>query len=141
MKLYVFGEDGTFEKVENGGKPAGVLLTMPKAFFEHYPGGEERMLEWFKQMNKHDGLWWNQTIANVPTLDVEFAYLVYGGKVQYRLTIDKYERNVTKEFTDKGTTRIFEKRNWAILTGPVEKADKDYWMRGFQGFRYTDFIF
>lgn len=140
MKLYCFNDTPYFEKVENGGMPAGILITMPAKFFEeaYTPDTFTRIMA---IGNEREDFVWGQTISAIPTLEVEYVYLVFGGKVQYRLSILNYERNVTKRFDDEAVTRVFENKNWVNLCAPIVKAPSDFFMRGFQGFRYADFIF
>jgi len=140
MKLYIFDKDGYFEKRENYGKPSGIAITVPARFFDEYPGGEKQFRYIIGLLNE-SGMKWGQTISGIPKLEVDYVYLVFGGKVKYRCSIHSFEKNVSKEFGDGGIVRCFNNKNWVNLIGPVEKAPSDFWMKGFQGFRYMDFIF
>ncbi|HET6991016.1 MAG TPA: hypothetical protein VFJ43_06815 [Bacteroidia bacterium] len=84
---------------------------------------------------------WGQTIANIPTIDVLWCYIVFNGMVQYRMNIVNFERNASKEFNDGGIIRVFNNKNWINLTGPVIKAPREIPWKGFQGFRYTEMLF
>lgn len=110
---------------------------MPERFFQEYLGGEDA----FKAVMEYVDAGttnWNQTISSVPKADVQFVYLCYRGKVQLRLTLLKFEKNISKTFCGE---RTFNNKNWAVLCGPVVWAEGDFPQRGFQGFRYTEFIF
>lgn len=141
MKLYVFGEDGTFEKVENGGKPAGILLTIPEKFFDEIVDAMAYINRAMEADVPDGTVKWYNTISGIPKLPVDFCYLVFKGKVQYRLTIVDIQHHDIMTFQDEGGVRTFLNKKWIRLTGPAEKAPRDLWMRGFQGFRYADFIF
>lgn len=114
---------------------------MPARFFDLYPGGEKQFRHIMDMVDKHDTITWGQTISNIPKQPVIHCYLVFSGKVQYRLTIIDFEKNVSKEFNDGGLIRVFNNKNWANLCGPVIAAPFDIPMKGFQGFRYTDDLF
>lgn len=141
MKLYCFNEDGYFEKIENGGKPAGIAITMPAKFFEEGVYTTETFDRMMAIGNERGDFIWGQTISAIPQLEVEYVYLVFGGRVQYRLSILNYEKNATKQFDDGGIIRVFENKNWVNLCAPIVKAPFDFYMRGFQGFRYVDYLF
>jgi hypothetical protein len=122
-------------------RPEGILLTMPERFFQHYPGGLDQYRKILEGMNETDKYTWGNTIANIPSIEVPYCFLVFGGKVQYRTEIVGYQRNITREYSDGGITRIFENKNWVDLQGPVIKAPFDIPMKGFRGFRYTSLLF
>lgn len=117
-----------------------IILTTPKAFWDAYPGGRDRFYEVMTYVDNGTLVWW-QTCASIPVQPVEFCYLIVDGAVKLRLTIQEFKRNTSKEFEDSGVIRVFEHRNWAVLCGPVVHAPKIIPMRGFQGFRYTEFLF
>lgn len=121
-------------------KPEGILITMPVRFFSDYPGGEPQFRAIMDKLNKVD-IPWGQTISSIPKHEVLYCYLVFGGKVQYRLNIMSYEKGTSKEFNDGGIIRVFRNKNWVNLCAPIIPAPIDIPMRGFQGFRYTEFLF
>lgn len=117
-----------------------IIITMPERFFKEYPNGEDGFKKVMGYVDEGK-LTWGQTISGIPKQEVQFVYLCYRGKVQLRLTLVDFEKNVSKEFNDGGIARRFKNKNWANLCGPVVWADGDYPQRGFQGFRYTEFLF
>ncbi|MGI8601063.1 MAG: hypothetical protein ACR2KB_17555 [Chitinophagaceae bacterium] len=119
--------------------PIGILLTMPKAFFEDRKMTEEQFKEVFERfMQMEDGIW-NFRKKTLPTQDVIYCYMVFGGKVQFKVNIVGYERDVAKTFHDAADAkpRHFQKSNWIILAGPAVKPPQEIPMKGFQGFRYV----
>lgn len=114
---------------------------MPTRFFKEYPGGESSFRRIIERLNYSDVFKWGNTIASIPKQEVPYCYLVFGGKVQYRTEILEYERNKTMTFYDGGIERVFTNKNWIWLRGPVERAPRQIPMRGFQGFRYCDYLF
>lgn len=140
MKLYVFDDSGTFRKVENGGKPYAIALTVPVRFFEDYSGGLAQF-QYIMGILEEAGMTWHNTISAKPKMDVDYCYLVYDGKVQLKLLILGFETGKSRTFIEEDIERFFPNKNWVNLIGPVDKAPRDYYMKGFQGFRYTDFIF
>jgi hypothetical protein len=124
-------------------KPVGILKTMSAKFFEEYPGGEEEFRRSFELMDSDDKQTWHLLIGAIPKIDVEFCYVTFGGKIQYRATILQYRKVSGGKvvFTDGGKERHLRARYLIQLCGPVIKAPTDMPKKGFQGFRYTDFIF
>lgn len=124
-------------------KPVGIVITMPVAFFKDRGMTVEEFKEVFERyMAMDDGIW-NFKLTNLPKLDVELVYICFAGYIQYRVNLVQYERNVSKSFKDShdGKDRDFPNCNWVILSGPAIKPDREVVQQGFQGFRYTDFIF
>ena len=117
-----------------------IIITVPEKFFREYPGGESQFKEIMNRVDQ--GLTtWGQTISGIPKQEVQFVYLCYRGKIQLRLTLLNFEKNCSKSFGDGGIIRNFRNKNWANLCGPVVWAERDFPQRGFQGFRYTEFLF
>jgi hypothetical protein len=119
--------------------PIGILLTMPKAFFEDRQMSEADFKKVFERFMAMDDGIWNFIKKTLPVHDIAYCYLVFGGKVQYKVNIVGYERNVAKTFYDTpdAKPRNFEASNWIILSGPAIKPPFDIPMKGFQGFRYV----
>jgi hypothetical protein len=141
MKLIIF-EGSTFRKVDTDfAQPDGILVTLPAAWFLDFADGEAAFWRAMEGVNETENYIWHQTIGNIPTIEVPHVYLVFGGKVQCRLTVIEYERNKSMSFQRNGFIADFPNKNWVLLTGPVVKAPSDFLMRGFQGFRYCKFIF
>lgn len=123
--------------------PDGILLTLPVAFFQDRGMSYSEFMPLFKkQMSDPDNVW-NYRLTNLPTMDVQYVYLVFDGFVQYRGNLVMYQRGVTKRFNDSPDMkfRTFAEANWVIFTGPIVVAPIDIEMKGFQGFRYTKKLF
>ena len=122
---------------------AGLILTMPVAFFEDRKMTPEQFTELFERFMNEPDHFWNFKKKHLPIHEPEWVYLVWSGKVQFRMDFDRYERNTTKEFADSwdGRARIFHDKNWIIMRGPAVRAPYDIPMKGFQGHRYTEQIF
>ena len=151
--------------------PEAIILTMPVAFFKDRMGNPytwfcskkrntekffgmhkqselmdmylNEFSEYFERFMRHEDATWHFKKKQLPTQDVAWVYLVWNGKVQFRLNFVQYERNVSKSFSDAwdGKTREFPKQNWIILSGPAIPAPYDMPMKGFQGHRYTEKLF
>ena len=117
-----------------------ILITVPERFWDEYPGGKDAFDKVMDFVSQGRCLW-HQTISNIPKQNVEFVYLVIHGKIALRLTIHEYMKNTSLTFKDGGVDRSFGNKNWVVLTGPVEKAPREMIRKGFQGFRYTEFLF
>lgn len=119
-----------------------IALTLGVDFFKMYPGGKEEVIRVIERLNQEDDLsWWQLCGSGIPTKQVEFAYLVWDGQVQYRLTVEQYLKNKSGQFNDGGITRIYRHKNMVSMIGPAIKAPYPIPMKGFQGFRYMEFIF
>lgn len=123
--------------------PEAIILTMPVAFFNDRNMDQESFGKYFERFMRHPDALWNFKKKTLPTQDVAWVYLIWSGKVQFRLNFVQYERNQTKTFTDSwdGKERHFPAMNWIILSGPAIKAPYDIPMQGFQGHRYSQKIF
>lgn len=123
-------------------RPDAIIVTFSCNMIKGYPGGEDQIHMILAMIDNSTAMNWGQTISGIPTLPVELAYICFNGYIQYRMTILSFERNITREFYDGGIIRRFENKNWVNLVGPVVKSPKNkYPQRGFQGFRYTPFLF
>lgn len=119
-----------------------IVLTLGQDFMDKwYPGGRKALFEAIERCDDGEYQWMQFCGSGLPKVKCEFCYLVFDGKVKYRLTVEDYIANRTGEFDDGGITRTFSNRNMVVMTGPVLKTPFDIDMKGFQGFRYTEFIF
>lgn len=121
----------------------GIILTMPVIFFEETGHTSETLCKSFEdEFKNEDGLWYFCK-KNLPVKDFLYVYIVWEGKIQYRLNLAMLERNKTRAFKDTPTSKIrrFPNKNWIVLCGPLVKAPDDFPMKGFQGHRYTHKIF
>lgn len=125
------------------GKVEAIMLTLGDHFLKKvYPGGEAAVRKMLERMNDSDDYKWMQFCGSgLPTIDVKICYVVFGNKVQYSCEIDSFVRNSTGAFGDGGVVRTFKKRNLCVLRGPTITAPYDIQQRGFQGFRYSPFLF
>lgn len=119
-----------------------IMLTLGKNFLDNvYPGGREAIIKALERCENGDYQWMQFCGSSVPSTACELCYLIWDGKVQYRLTIVEYQKDVSGKFADGGVVRSFNNRNLIIMTGPVIKAPYDISFKGFQGIRYTEFLF
>jgi hypothetical protein len=124
------------------GKVEAVMLTLGVDFFKMYPGGKEEVIRVIERLNVEDDLtWWQLCGSGIPKVECEFAYLVWDGKIQYRCNVEKYLRDKSGSFNDGGITRVYRHKNMISMIGPAVKAPHDIPQKGFQGFRYSPFIF
>jgi hypothetical protein len=123
--------------------PEGIAVTLPVAFFEDRGWTVETFCQMFERhMRKEDSIW-NFKITNLPTIDVAFVYLVFGGEIKFRVNFVMMERGVTKTFNDSPKNGFYhhETANWIILSGPAVRPPHEWPQKGFQGFRYTTKLF
>lgn len=123
--------------------PEAIILTMPVAFFQDRNMDQESFGKYFQECMSDPDMLWNYKKKQLPTQEVAWVYLIWSGKVQFRLNFVQYERNVSKVFTDAwdGKPRTFPKMNWIILSGPAVPAPYEIKMQGFQGHRYCKKLF
>ena len=139
MKLIEFHGSQFTKRETYAETPTGILLTLPAAWFREFEDGEQAFWDSMRHIKEEETLWYH-TISSVPKQEVLYAYIVFGGKVQARLTVVDFLKNHTMSFQRNGGIAHFPDKNWALLTDPV-KAPSDFFMRGFQGFRYSALIF
>lgn len=119
-----------------------IMLTLGVDFFKMYPGGEAQCRKMLEGLNKTDRYNWMQLCGSgIPTAKVGYCYLVFGGKVQYKLEIKEFRKESTGSFNDGGIERIYTNKNLCVMQGPCIPAPFDIPMKGFQGFRYTEYLF
>lgn len=119
-----------------------IVLTLGKDFLDNwYPGGRDAVRKAIERCDEGNYQWMQFCGSGLPSVAVEFCYLMFDGKVQYRLSVEEYQAKVTGGFADGGVLRRFKSKNLVVMSGPVIKAPYDIPMKGFQGFRYTELIF
>lgn len=125
------------------GKIEAICLTLGANFLKNvYPGGEAAVREALERMNESDHHKWMQFCGSgLPTKPVTYCYIVWHGKVQYRCDIKEFQGAVSGGFNDSNVLRTFYNRNLCVLHGPCIPAPYDIPMKGFQGFRYSPFLF
>jgi hypothetical protein len=146
-------------------QPQGIIITTPVKFLielshqiirENHPGEDCSCLikntiqrshiltgykEYLRQMNvviKNENSTWYAKISAVPTIEVLYCYITVLGRIQYRANIAGFEPGGFIQF-DNG--HELYANHWMILTHPFIKAPGLFNHKGFQGFRYTDFLF
>jgi len=76
-------------------------------------------------------------LAQKPKIEVLHMYLLIGGKVVVRANIAGYANGNGLDINCwDGSIR--KPAYWAVLTSPVSWPREPVFMRGFQGFRYTE---
>ena len=141
MKLIEFNGPHFTKRETYSDLPDAVAITLPERWFLEFADGEAAFWRAMAEVDKGEDYMWHQTIAAVPKCEVQYVYLVFKGKVQVRMTVVDYLRDTSMAFQRNGFVAEFPNKNWVRLTGPVVKAPADFFMRGFQGFRYTSLIF
>ena len=74
----------------------------------------------------------------LPKIEVPYVYIVALNRLRYRVNLVEFEQGGEREFEDG---RRYAANHWMVMAGPVVKAPYRIEMRGFQGFRYSGFIF
>lgn len=119
-----------------------IVLTLGQNFLNKmYPGGRAAVIKALERTENGEYQWMQFCGSGVPAVAVEFCYLAWDGKIQYRLTVVEYQKNITGRFCDGGVERSFDNRNLIVMTGPAIKAPRDIDFKGCQGLRYTEFLF
>lgn len=117
-------------------RPVAIITTFPRVFFlEKSP---REFVREFLAMNDDGEIYWQCKMGNAPKIEVVYCYIVINNRIRYRANIAGFEPGGKRYF---GDGRSATARAWMILTGPVVKAPHRIERRGFQGFRYSDFIF
>lgn len=123
--------------------PEGIVLTLPVVFFDDRNTTIPKFMKMFERFMKKEDSLWNFRLTNLPTKEIAWVYLLFAGKIHYRLNFVQYERNVAKVFNDSPDriVRSFPPSNWVIMCGPPLKAPCEFPFKGFQGFRYAADLF
>lgn len=123
-------------------KPDGIIVTWSK---EMLTEGEFKDIaafrKRFEQMNDNPDMVWYQKMSKKPQYKVEFVYIIISGKVEYRCTWSHYEKEGAKRIMKVNGIRDTVRWARACLIAPVVRAPREILMKGFQGFRYTHFLF
>lgn len=103
-------------------------------------GGAERFARHFLREMKDDNNVWLNKCTNKPKHEVQYVYIIVGGKVRYRLLYAGWQPGIPTEINTTAS-QSFSTREWVwwpriVLAGPVVLAPREIPMRGFQGFRY-----
>ncbi|MEO6390825.1 MAG: hypothetical protein ABIP75_03175 [Pyrinomonadaceae bacterium] len=113
-----------------------ILYTFPQVFFRYCSVWD--FVRGFYGMNNDESSYWLAKMANQPKVEVPYCYIVIGNRIRYRAQIAGFEPGGPRTFPDGHTQTA---KGWMILTAPVISAPYPIKRRGFQGFRYSEFIF
>ncbi|MBC8053775.1 MAG: hypothetical protein H7Y13_11990 [Sphingobacteriaceae bacterium] len=120
--------------------PEAIIVTLPARFFQEYDHG--KYLAEIKEMNVNEEMVWYRVMKNLPIYDVIWVYTIIDNKIHHRSQFAGLLRNTTLTFSrPEGGSRTFENANAVMMTGPIVMAPEEITMKGFQGFRYSQFIF
>lgn len=119
------------------------MVTLPSAWFAK--PGAEKGIEAFLEGTRIPGSThiWATSLPSMPMHDVAWCYLVWKGKVRWRMNIAGFSSGF-KWFAKEGHPGQHQKvyrKQWMELCGPAEKAPEDMPMKGFRGFGYTRKLF
>lgn len=103
--------------------PVGIAITWVKAKLIEYYGSMEKFRRYLSRTFAKENMTWYQTMRNKPKHDLLYVYIIIDGVVEYRVTYVGYENGEIQ------------------MTGPLLKAPFVLNKKGFQGFRYTSFLF
>lgn len=80
------------------------MLTLGQNFIHKvYPGGEEQIRYYLERMNDGDQYKWMQFCGSgIPKIKVQWCYVVWSGKIQYRCDIKELIAGCTGSFDDGG---------------------------------------
>lgn len=112
-----------------------IIKTFPVVFFREL-SLREFVRQW-RSINQ-DGSCWVCPMPAVPRQEVLYCYIVIGNRIRYRCNISHFEPGGERIFSDG---RRFTAKAWMVLTAPVVKPPHKIKKRGFQGFRYSEFLF
>ena len=124
-------------------RPEGIVVTWGKDLIEE-KGGLLAFIRFFEKEMADPDCFWLQKCKNAPKGDVLYVYVIVAGRVAYRCFYGGHQTGPTNVFNGNGAT--WSKKSvvsWPriILAGPIEKAPRKIYLRGFQGFRYCTKLF
>jgi len=116
--------------------PDGIIITISAGMLK-----EKGILNWtrnFKRAMDSEGwsYWFRQGAK--PKYDILYVYLCILGRVRYRINYVGSETGF-KKFLNDGEGMYA--KVWLITCGPLVEAPQKIPMKGFRGFRYTEFLF
>lgn len=119
-------------------KPEGIIKAMPVEWVKKLPYGLEAWEKTYMAMNERENYWWVFNLPGKPKFEILYFYLLIMGSVRYRANIMGYEKEQTIKCY---TGEMKHGKIWVQVTAPIIKAREPVPMKGFQGFRYTEFLF
>lgn len=111
-----------------------IVITFPQVFFKEMVPREFAQSFLTLSPTHH----WLCPMANRPKKEPQWCYIVALGRLRYRAKVLGFEIGGEREFAS-GLSG--DARHWLVLSGPVIKAPHRIIQSGFQGFRYTEFLF
>ena len=123
-----------------------IMINVLDAFFKHdgkiKGDREEAFRRFYESMGElpgvNDDSCFYHFISTVPTLEVQYVYVCFKGKIQYKALLVQFLKNQPVMLP---TYQHPMPRNWCITTGPVVKAPFELTQKGFRGFRYCKELF
>ena len=116
--------------------PEGIIVTISGKYLK-----ERGMKEWYRDflraMEDETYTYWLR-LCSRPRQEVLYIYLVIGNRVRYRYQFVMYEKGGSFNTADG---RIIFANCWLVGVGPLVRPEQEIRRRGFQGFRYTEFLF
>lgn len=126
-------------KKRNDLPPIGIMVTWGKDMIME-KGGLLSFLRYFEKGMYNEEFTWLQKSKNSPAYDIAYVYIVVCNQVRYKLYYGGHQ-------TGEATVYNGDGRSWCsktiiswprlVLAGPVLKAPKKIYQKGFQGFRYV----
>lgn len=119
-----------------GERPTGIIRTLPSLYGDESVGAK-RFQKSIESMEK--GRLDSILIAlqAIPKYDVLHLYLLIDGEIVVRVNIADYIPGYQAECWDK---TIRQPKFWAVCSAPVSRPPEPIKRRGFQGFRYTEYL-
>lgn len=140
MILYEF-KGSTFTKRPCKEPPAGIIVTWSKDMINSQGG----LFKFIRYMNhvidmQEEGWCWLHKCNLRPTQDIFHVYVVLNGRIRYRFYYGGFEKGAAHIGKADGREENVE---WSriILAGPIVKAPGKFFIKGFQGIRYTNEVF
>ncbi|HDZ27072.1 hypothetical protein LCGC14_0500970 [marine sediment metagenome] len=117
-------------------QPDGIIITISQGMLKE-KGLRNWLRNFFEAMDNEDLSYWMRQ-GTKPKRDFLYVYLCIGGKVRYRANYVGAYGPGEMTFTTGET--MFGKA-WVVISGPLVRAPWPFPMKGFRGFRYTEFLF
>lgn len=119
--------------------PTGILVTWGKDLIKE-KGGLLAFLRFFEKTMQQEDALWLQKCRNKPKYEVVHVYIIVCNQVRYKLYYGGYQTGEREIYTGNGASWCSRSViTWPrlVLAGPVTKAPRKIYQKGFQGFRYV----
>lgn len=117
-------------------QPVGIILTVSRGMYE--ANGYRHWLKNFLDCMTCDECHYSFRAGGKVKTEVQYIYLIIGGKIRFRIYFGGSSGSQTRDFDDG---RSMWAKAWIFGAGPVTRPPQSIKMKGFQGFRYTHEIF